>query len=74
MDSEFGLPIPKNVDEDLSTKPTAQGLFRFQYDAAAVEEFGPSKSLKLRVNQSNSVNFYAYLQTPGEPARDARTR
>ncbi len=66
MGSELGLPIPKNVDEDLSTKPTAQGLFRFQYDAAIVEEFGPSKNLELRVNQSNSVNFYAYLQTLGD--------
>lgn len=61
--SEFGLPVPQNVDEDLSTKPSAQGVFRTTYDATTVKELGASKSLKLPVNQSNYVNFYAYLQT-----------
>ena len=63
MGSEFGLPIPQNVGEDLATKPLAQGVFRANYNAVTVKEFGRSKSLKLPVNQSNYVNFYAYLQT-----------
>jgi arylsulfatase A-like enzyme len=63
LGSEFNLPVPENVDEDLSTKPSAQRLFRSMYNAAVIKAFGPSKSLKLPVNQRNCVNFYAYLQT-----------
>ncbi len=63
LGSELGMPVPENVDEDLSHKPSAQGVFRAGYDANTIQTFGPSKSLKLPVNRHNYVNFYAYLQT-----------
>lgn len=59
----YRLQAPENADEDLSTKPRAQGLFRFIYNTQTIEDFGQSKSLELPVNQKNYVNFYAYLQT-----------
>ena len=61
--SEFKLPVPENVDEDLATKPSAQGLYRATFDLQTVMDSCPEKSLKLSVNQQNYVNFYAYLQT-----------
>lgn len=49
----LGINLPENVDDDLSTKPTVQRLFR---DALNIE--GP---LITDQDKLNYVNFYAYL-------------
>jgi len=63
MGSEYGLPVPQNVDESLSGKPTVQGIFREAYNLQTIQQFGLDKSLKSVENQQNYVSFYAYLQT-----------
>ncbi len=52
----YGLHAPENSYEDLSTKPSAQGLYRFIYDAQTPGMENPD-------TQRTYVNFYAYLQT-----------
>ena len=52
----YGLHAPLNSYEDLSTKPSAQGLYRFIYDAQTPGMEHPD-------TQRTYVNFYAYLQT-----------
>ena len=52
--ADLGIPVPANWDEDLSTKPTVQGLFRSQYDG------GP---LSREADRVDYVNFYGYLQS-----------
>jgi choline-sulfatase len=53
--ASLGVKLPRNYDDDLSTKPKIQKIARDAYD-----KFAPLSGAGA---QSDYVNFYAYLHT-----------
>jgi arylsulfatase A-like enzyme len=53
--NDIGIPLPDNIKDDLSTKPSVQALFQASYES--------SYPLTTSEQFSKYVNFYAYLHT-----------
>ncbi|HKS22837.1 MAG TPA: sulfatase-like hydrolase/transferase [Thermoanaerobaculia bacterium] len=53
--NNLGIQLPENMNDDLSTKPSAQAAF--------ASSFETNNPLPTQQDQLNYVNFYAYLHT-----------